>query len=211
MPTWWIRQAITRAVADQARTIRILSGSKIRFWRVTNGSYGRQAAWVSTARRCCSPRISTRPGSSRRKVPARRSQVALIRGACTAVRRILVPFAWKTASKDRVKSGPRPRNQELDVLELFAGAEARLRACCAVRSSAGFAVAPPGCIRRVPCPVNTRTCSRFSSTVPACRKAGGEDPGGLGVQELAPGRAAAARAGRMPAAGRMSERWTARS
>jgi hypothetical protein len=53
-------------------------------------------------------------------------------------------------------------------------------------------VTPPGCIRRVPCPVNTRTYSRFGSTVPACGKAGGEDPGGLGVQELPPGRAAAA-------------------
>jgi hypothetical protein len=34
---------------------------------------------------------------------------------------------------------------------------------------------------------------RFSSTVSACRKVGCEDPGGLGVQELPPGRARTAR------------------
>ena len=34
---------------------------------------------------------------------------------------------------------------------------------------------------------------RFSSTVSTCRKAGCEDPGGLGVQELPPGRARTAR------------------
>jgi hypothetical protein len=33
-------------------------------------------------------------------VPTRRSQVAFMRGAWTAVRKILVAFAWKTASKD---------------------------------------------------------------------------------------------------------------
>jgi hypothetical protein len=36
----------------------------------------------------------------------RRSQVAFIRGAWTAVRRILVPVAWKTASEEAVKFEP---------------------------------------------------------------------------------------------------------
>ena len=40
--------------------------------------------------------------------------------------------------------------------------------------------------------MNTRTCSLLSSTVSTCRKAGRDDPGGLGVQELPPGRARAA-------------------
>jgi hypothetical protein len=37
----------------------------------------------------------------RRRVPTRRSQIAFICGAWTAVRRILVPVAWKTASNVR--------------------------------------------------------------------------------------------------------------
>ena len=41
--------------------------------------------------------------------------------------------------------------------------------------------------------MNTRTYSLLRSTVSACRKAGREDPGSLGVQELPPGRARAAR------------------
>jgi hypothetical protein len=36
-----------------------------------------------------------------------RSQIAFMRGAWTAVRKILVPAAWKTASKGAVKFDPR--------------------------------------------------------------------------------------------------------
>jgi hypothetical protein len=36
-----------------------------------------------------------------------------MRGAWTAVRRILVPAAWKTASKDEVKFDPRSRIRNL--------------------------------------------------------------------------------------------------
>jgi hypothetical protein len=39
-------------------------------------------------------------------VPIRRSQIAFIRGACTAVRTMVMPVAWKTASKERVKFDP---------------------------------------------------------------------------------------------------------
>ena len=38
-----------------------------------------------------------------------RSQIAFIRGAWTAVRRILVPAAWKMASKEGVKFDLRSR------------------------------------------------------------------------------------------------------
>src|SRR2546421_11427095 len=41
--------------------------------------------------------------------------------------------------------------------------------------------------------MNTRTYSLRSSTVSTCRKAGCEDPGGLSMQELAPGGIRAAR------------------
>jgi hypothetical protein len=47
-----------------------------------------------------------RSRSSRRRVPTRCSQIAFFRGACTAVRKIVVPVAWKTASKERVKFDP---------------------------------------------------------------------------------------------------------
>jgi len=40
-------------------------------------------------------------------VPISRLQIAFIRGARTAVRRIVVPVAWKTASKEAVKIPPR--------------------------------------------------------------------------------------------------------
>ena len=67
--------------------------------------------WYSarTAVRWPSPRISTRSGSSRRRVPTRRSQIASIRGAWTAVCRILVPVAWKMTSNEVVKSDPPSR------------------------------------------------------------------------------------------------------
>ena len=73
--------------------------------RCTHSGPGRaelQRAWypAGTARRCASPMISMRPGSSRRKVPARRSQAAFMRGAWTAVPTILARAAWKAASKD---------------------------------------------------------------------------------------------------------------
>jgi hypothetical protein len=56
-------------------------------------------------------------------------------------------------------------DHELDALEAFAEAEGQIAAWCTVRSAVGFAVTPPRCIRRVPCSMNTRTSSRFSSTV----------------------------------------------
>jgi hypothetical protein len=45
---------------------------------------------------------STRSRSSRRRVPTRRSQIAFNRGAWTAMRTILVPAAWKTASNEEL-------------------------------------------------------------------------------------------------------------
>jgi hypothetical protein len=63
--------------------------------------------------KCASPRISTRSRSSRRRVPTRRSQVAFMRGVWTAVRRILAPVAWKTASNEAVKFDPRSRMRNL--------------------------------------------------------------------------------------------------
>src|ERR1017187_858369 len=125
---------------------------------------------LRTARRCAAPRISTRSRSSRRNVPTSRSQIAFIRGAWTAERAIVVPAAWNTASNEAVKFEPRSRIRNLKSSNRWPGFRARFRACCTVHSPAGCGVTPPRCIRRVPCPVNTSTCSRLSSTVSTCRK-----------------------------------------
>ena len=54
--------------------------------------------------RCLRPgcRVGSRPGSSRRRVPMIRSQIAFARGACGGLARILVPTAVNTASKEPV-------------------------------------------------------------------------------------------------------------
>ena len=56
----------------------------------------------------------SRSRSSRRRVPTSRSQVAFMGGAWTAVRRILVPAAWKTASNEAVKFDPRSQIRNLN-------------------------------------------------------------------------------------------------
>ncbi len=63
------------------------------------GQYGGRWAWF---------RIRVRSRSSRRRVPVRRSQMAFIRGACTAVRTMMVPVAWKWASNDAAEFDPSP-------------------------------------------------------------------------------------------------------
>ena len=81
---------------------------------------------------------------------------------------------------------------------------ARLRACCMVHSPVGFAVTPPRCIRRVPCSMNTRTCSLLRSTVSTCRKSTATSPAAWACRNCrqpGPGRRCA---GSMPAACRIS-------
>src|ERR1035437_9672663 len=68
---------------------------------------------VQDGTQMCRAGNHTRSRSSRRNVPASRSQIAFIRGAWTAVRRIVVPAAWKTAPDGAVKSGPRSRIRNL--------------------------------------------------------------------------------------------------
>ena len=70
--------------------------------------FGQDGAQMSPRRGSAS-----RSRSSRRRVPTRRSQIAFIRGAWTAVRRILAPVAWKTASNEAVKFEPRSRIRNL--------------------------------------------------------------------------------------------------
>ena len=72
--------------------------------------------------------------------------------------------------KDDVKFDPRSRIRNLLSSNRSSRLRARLRACCTAQSPAGCAVTPPRCIRRVPCSINTRTCSLLSSTVSTCRK-----------------------------------------
>jgi hypothetical protein len=87
------------------------------------------------------------------------------------------------------RAGPARRSAPAKDAELLV-----LRHEPAVRPFAsGFAVTPPRCIRRVPCSMNTRRYSRFSSTVSTCRKSTAKIPVAWAVQELPPGRARAAR------------------
>ncbi len=83
-----------------------------------------------------------RSRTSRRRVPTRRSQIAFIRGACTAVRKIVVPVAWKTASKERVKFDPRSRIKNRKSSNRSPRVIARLRACRTVESPVGWTVTP---------------------------------------------------------------------
>ena len=69
------------------------------------------------------PGISTRSRGSRRSVPARRSHIAFIRGARTAVRKILVPVAWKTAPDEGSEVRSAIADHELDVREPLAEGE----------------------------------------------------------------------------------------
>ena len=86
-------------------------------------------------------------------------------------------------------------DQGLKVLEPLAEAEGDV---------AGFAVTPPRCIQRVPCPVNTRTCSLLRSMVSTCRKSTATIPAVWpcrNCRQLGPERRGA---GSMPAACRIS-------
>ena len=93
-----------------------------------------------------------------------------MRGAWTAVRRILAPVAWKTASKERVKFDPWSRMRNLMSSNRSPRLMPRLRACCTVHSPVGFAVNaaemhPAGAVLD-----ETRMYSLFSSTVSTCLK-----------------------------------------
>jgi hypothetical protein len=76
------------------------------------------------------------------QVPTRRSQIAFMRGVCTAVRRILVPAAWKTASNETVKFDPRSRSRNLMPSNrsprMRERLRERLRACWVVHSPVGW-------------------------------------------------------------------------
>ena len=68
-----------------------------------------------------------------------------MRGAWTAVRRIRVPAAWKTASNEAVKFDPWSRMRNLTSSKRSPKLKARLRACCTVHSPVGLAVTPVAC------------------------------------------------------------------
>ncbi len=82
---------------------------------------------------------------------------------------------------------------------------AGLRACCTVPSPVGLAVTPARCIRRVPCSMNTKTYSRFSSTVSAWKKSTARIPAAWACRnccQVGPERRGA---GSMPAVRRISQ------
>jgi hypothetical protein len=133
-----------------------------------------------------------------------------MRGAWTAVRTILVPAAWKTASNEAVKFDPQSRIRNLTSSNRSPRPGARLGACCTVHSPVGLAVTPPMCIRRVPCSMNTRTYSLLSSTVSTCRKSTATIPAAWACRNCRQPGPERRGAGSIPAACRISHRWTAR-
>jgi hypothetical protein len=127
-----------------------------------------------------------------------------MRGTRTALRRILVPAAWKTASKEAVKFDPRSWSRNLMSWNRSPRLIARLRACCTVHSPVGFAVRPSRCIRRVPCSINTRTYSLFNCTLSTCRKSTATIPAACAWRNCRHVGPARRGAGSMPAARRIS-------
>jgi len=61
-----------------------------------------------------------------------------------------------------------------------------LRACWVAHSPVGFAVMPARYTRRVASSMNTSAYSRRNSTLSTVKKSAGDDPAGLGSQELPP-------------------------
>jgi hypothetical protein len=91
-----------------AGSVRFVAGDALGDALVRSGGVVVHLVFGQDGTQVCLAEIRTRPGSSRCKVAMRRPQVAFMRGAWTAVRRIVAPVAWKTASKERVKFDPRP-------------------------------------------------------------------------------------------------------
>jgi len=144
-------------------------------------------------RRCASPRTSMRSRSSRRRVATSRSQIAFMRGAWAAVRRILVPTAWKTASNEAVKFDPRSRIRKLSVLESLAEAEGKvaglLHSPLARRTRGDPAnVHPAGAMFDEHQDIQSPEEHGVHVQEIDC-----DNPGGLSVQELPPARARAPR------------------
>jgi hypothetical protein len=133
-----------------------------------------------------------------------RSQIAFIRGAWTAVRKIMAPADWKTASNQAVKLEPRSRIRNRKSPDRWPGSRARLRACYTVHCPVGWGVTPPRCIRRVPCSMNTSTYSRFRSTVSTCRKSTARIPAARACRNCRHVGPDLRGAGSMPAARRIS-------
>jgi hypothetical protein len=101
------------------------------------------------------------------------------------------PLASKTASNEAVKFDPRSRIRNFVLSNRSPHGEV---AGLLYGPFAGrFAVMPPRCMRRVPCSMNTRIRTGAAQHGVDVQEVDGEDPGGLGVQELAPRRARATR------------------
>ena len=122
-------------------------------------------------------------------MPTRRSQIAFIRGAWTAVRRILAPVAWKTASNEMVKFESAVTDHESDVLEPLAEGEGEV-AGLLHRPLAGGMCGHPAEVHPAGAVLNknqdVQPVQQHGVHVQEIHR---EDPGGLGVQELPPGRA----------------------
>ena len=82
-----------------AGSVRFVAGDALGDALVRPGGVVVHLVFGQDGTQVCLAEIRTRPGSSRCKVAMRRPQVAFMRGAWTAVRKIVAPVAWKTASR----------------------------------------------------------------------------------------------------------------
>jgi hypothetical protein len=119
--------------------------------------------------------------------------MAFIRGACMAVRTIVVPAAWKTAPKDAVKFDPAVTDQEPEVPEPVAEVEGQVAGLLhrpLARGVGGDAaeVHPAGAVLD-----EHQDIQPVQGDSIDVQEVDGEDPGGLRVQELPAGRAVSSR------------------
>jgi hypothetical protein len=114
------------------------------------------AAGIRPGRRAGVPRRGSARGRGARGAGCRRG-VRRSRSAWTAVRRILAPVARKTASKERVKSGPRSRIRNLMSPDRSPGAEGEVAGLLHSPLTGRVCGDAAKCIRRVPCSMKIRS------------------------------------------------------
>ena len=148
---------------------------------------------ASSVRSCAPPRISTRSRSCRRRVPTRRSQVAFMRGAWTAVRGVLVTGGLENGVERGREVRSAVTDEELDVLEPVVEGQGEVAGLLHRPLAGGVGgdsaqMHPAGAMLDEY--QDVQSSQQHSVHVQEVDR---DDPGGLGVQDLPPARARAAR------------------
>src|SRR5215470_416100 len=135
------------------------------------------------------PSFRTRSQSraSRRAEATQRSAIEFARGLRAGVRRTCVPSAASTESKATANLASRSRIRKRGRRPSSVSSQVRLRACCVTQPESGLSVQAAKKMRRLSKWMKKRTQSRFRKMVSTDKKVGGDDPGGEGGKEAAPG------------------------